>query len=286
MIKKIKKDIMNRFKNDQKRLDHILGVNELMLELSSIYGVSLEKASIAALFHDYTKNDSLEDQKKYLSNYLIKRYKDTPQAYHGFSAAKILEDFYHYDDSEVLTAIKYHVTGRKNMSKLGKILFVSDYSEKNRTHKEAAFVRDLAYQDLDAAYKQAVIGKINHVNQKGQVLDKNQVESLMSVNSNIDLLSVVQGELEDVKVKDLKIFDFEKTNPFYDYFIIATINDRQGQAAVSRLKKAIKNEIRHVEGKTGWILIDANSIIIHLFKEEERTFYGFDQKFLGVKRIK
>ncbi|MBE0700812.1 MAG: ribosome silencing factor [Acholeplasmataceae bacterium] len=93
--------------------------------------------------------------------------------------------------------------------------------------------------------------------------------------------------LQDLKVKDLVAYDFEKTSPFYDYFVIATVNERQGGAAVNHLKKAlVEGEIRHVEGKGGsWVLIDMHDVIVHLFKDEDRKYYNFDQRLLGVKRI-
>ena len=104
----------------------------------------------------------------------------------------------------------------------------------------------------------------------------------------MEKLNKVIQTLEDLKVKDLAVYDFEKSSPFYDYFVIATTNERQGNAAINYVKKALSdNEIKHVEGKGGsWVLIDANDIIIHLFREEDRKFYGFDQRLIGVKRIK
>ena len=74
----------------------------------------------------------------------------------------------------------------------------------------------------------------------------------------MDNLNKIIKALEDLKVKDLKVFDFEKTSPFYDYFVIATTNERQASAAISHLKAAlVADEIRHVEGKGGtWVLID------------------------------
>jgi ribosome-associated protein len=92
--------------------------------------------------------------------------------------------------------------------------------------------------------------------------------------------------LEGLNVKELVVYDFEKSSPFYDYFIICTTNERQASAAINQLKKALEDDIRHVEGKDGgWVLIDANDVIVHLFKPEERTYYGFDQRLLGIKRV-
>lgn len=94
--------------------------------------------------------------------------------------------------------------------------------------------------------------------------------------------------LEDLKVKDLAVYDFEKTSPFYDYFVIATVNERQGNAATNYLKKALlAEEIKHIEGKGGtWTLVDCHDVIIHLFREDDRKYYGFDQRLIGIKRIK
>ncbi len=102
------------------------------------------------------------------------------------------------------------------------------------------------------------------------------------------LLSKIIETLEDLKVKDLKAYDFEKTSPFYDYFVIATVNERQGTAAVNRLKKEVgEKELRHIEGKGGtWVLIDCNSVVVHLFSEEEREYFGFDKRLIDIKRVK
>lgn len=104
----------------------------------------------------------------------------------------------------------------------------------------------------------------------------------------MEKLNKIVQILEDLKVKDLAVYDFEKTSPFYDYFVIATTNERQGNAAVNYLKKGLNPEdIKHVEGKGGnWVLIDLTDVIVHLFREEDRKFYGFDQRLLGVKRVK
>lgn len=94
----------------------------------------------------------------------------------------------------------------------------------------------------------------------------------------------VVNVLEEVKAKDIKIYDFDKTSPFYDYFIIATVNERQANAAANNLKQAFKDDILNIEGKSsGWVLVDLNDVIVHLFQAEEREFYGLDKMLYGLQ---
>lgn len=104
----------------------------------------------------------------------------------------------------------------------------------------------------------------------------------------MEKLNKIIQALEDLKVKDLKAYDFDKTSPFYDYFVIATTNERQANAAINHIKKALlADDVKHIEGKGGtWVLIDCGDVIVHLFQEDDRRFYGFDQRLLGIKRVK
>ena len=63
-----------------------------------------------------------------------------------------LKEKYGIDDIEVLNAIKYHTTGHKDMTKLEKVVFVSDYIEKI-TRKEQVMIetRKIAFKSLDQA---------------------------------------------------------------------------------------------------------------------------------------
>ena len=100
-------------------------------------------------------------------------------------------------------------------------------------------------------------------------------------------LKKIVDTLEDLNVKELKVFDFEQSSPFYTYFVIATVNERQGNAAVNHLKQNLSSEeIKHVEGKGGsWVLVDCGDVIVHLFSEDLRKYYGFDQRLMDVKLV-
>ena len=74
------------------RLNHTLGVYETAIKLAKHYKLDVEKVAIASLFHDYAKNDSIEDTKAILDPKIIEKYKAFPVMYHALSAAKQLEE--------------------------------------------------------------------------------------------------------------------------------------------------------------------------------------------------
>lgn len=92
--------------------------------------------------------------------------------------------------------------------------------------------------------------------------------------------------LEKVNATNIKVFDFERKSPFFDYVIIATVNARQSVAAVNYLKEQNLLNTDRVEGRnTGWTLIDTGNVIIHLFDAENRKYYNFDERLLGIKEF-
>lgn len=93
--------------------------------------------------------------------------------------------------------------------------------------------------------------------------------------------------LEQVNVTNLKVYDYENKSPFFDYVIIATATDRQSNAAIGYMKQNNLVDLNRVEGRnnSGWVLIDAGDIIIHLFTEEQRKYYNFDERLIGIKQI-
>ncbi|MDY0211019.1 MAG: ribosome silencing factor [Acholeplasma sp.] len=102
----------------------------------------------------------------------------------------------------------------------------------------------------------------------------------------MNLLEITLKTIELVKPTDVRVYDMEKSSPFYDYVVVATANERQANALISYLKEALPNQIKGIEGKTGgWLLIDLKDVIVHIFSSEQREFYGFDKRLMGLKRL-
>ena len=60
-------------------------------------------------------------------------------------------EHYGITDDSILSAIRYHTTGREEMTPLEKILYLADKLEPARDYSDLAELRALALKDLDAA---------------------------------------------------------------------------------------------------------------------------------------
>ena len=135
----------------ERRFKHVLGVEEMAIALAEKYGCSPEKASIAALTHDYAKERP--DDEFIL---VIKRdgYDTALLDYgnaiwHGVVGASFVERELSITDEEILHAIRVHTTGAAKMSLLDNIIYVADYIEPGRVFPGVKEARERALIDLD-----------------------------------------------------------------------------------------------------------------------------------------
>lgn len=144
---KIKKAIqLIEEKLPTKRYKHSLRVAETAKHLAEIHDGDIEKAELAGVLHDYAKYDDLGKM------YQIVRKHDLDsdllsygsEILHGPVCAVIMKEKYGIEDEEVLAAIMYHTTGRAQMTKTEKIVFIADYIEPKRTIPGVEEIRKMA----------------------------------------------------------------------------------------------------------------------------------------------
>ena len=96
------------------------------------------------------------------------------------------------------------------------------------------------------------------------------------------MLELIIKALSDKKGEDITAIDVSKSSPICDYFILCSAsNDRQmislANAIDEELSKSNYN-IKKIEGKgSKWVIVDASSIIIHIFAKEERENYNLEK---------
>lgn len=144
----------NKLKEDigVKRFEHSLRVMETSIELAKRYHCSVEKAAVAGLLHDCGKLKGEINLLKLSSDFgiiLDSMTKNNNELIHSVLGAAIAEREYGISDEEILNAIRYHTTGRENMSLLEKIVYVADMIEPGRKFQGVDKLRELALEDLD-----------------------------------------------------------------------------------------------------------------------------------------
>lgn len=89
--------------------------------------------------------------------------------------------------------------------------------------------------------------------------------------------------LEEKKGEDILLLDIRDVTTISDYFVICSAtSDRMLDALTDAVQRGVRNEhhVRpRVEGdpKTGWMLVDYGSVVVHLFAPDRREFYRLEE---------
>jgi ribosome-associated protein len=97
------------------------------------------------------------------------------------------------------------------------------------------------------------------------------------------LQKAATAALEDIKAREVRVFDVAHLTSMFDRVIIASADSaRQLKALASRVQeraKAVGGRVYGVEGEDGgeWVLIDLGDIIVHIMQPAVRTHYNLEE---------
>ena len=97
------------------------------------------------------------------------------------------------------------------------------------------------------------------------------------------LQQVAVAALEDIKARDIAVFDVRHQTSLYDSMIIASADsNRQVKALANHVREKVKEaggEILGVEGEDGgeWVLVDAGDIVVHVMQPAVREYYNLEE---------
>lgn len=98
------------------------------------------------------------------------------------------------------------------------------------------------------------------------------------------LLKTVYNALDDLRLKDIRIYDFQDASPYFDFQIVASAsNERQVHASIDKISQILPKEIPlKVEGKSEnrWLLFDLGDILVHVMHQETREYYQIEKLFV------
>ena len=172
-FRKIQKKLCKKL--DDRRYQHTLGVMYTCAALAMAHGQDMQKAQLAGLLHDCAK--CIPNQKKLK---LCKKHKipvtalekKSPYLLHAKLGAYFARKKYGVEDKEILSAIRCHTTGKREMSALEQIIYIADYIEPMRNialHLDE--IRCLAFQDLDQCTYRILADTLEYLEQSPKEID-------------------------------------------------------------------------------------------------------------------
>jgi nicotinate-nucleotide adenylyltransferase len=136
---------------DLERFKHSISVANLCYNIALGNHMDEDKAFIAGLLHDCGKDVEQMVTNELMHRYFIDDCVLLPFAYHQFVGSFLAEREFGIKDSDILNAIRYHCTGRSDMSKLEKIIYASDKTDPLRGYDSEKFIADCE-KDIDSGF--------------------------------------------------------------------------------------------------------------------------------------
>ena len=105
----------------------------------------------------------------------------------------------------------------------------------------------------------------------------------MSEISSKEVALAVAKALDEKKGDNIKIIEIDKISTLADYFVIADgANSPQVEALVDNVQEQLfqlGRSPKRVEGikNCGWILLDYEDVVIHVFSKQDRLFYDLER---------
>ncbi|MCH5272128.1 MAG: nicotinate-nucleotide adenylyltransferase [Lachnospiraceae bacterium] len=167
----------------RRRYLHSVAVAHLSAAYAASLGLNTEKALIAGILHDCAKAHTDEElllECDRLSIPVTEVERRNGFLLHAKLGAYYAKNNYFITDEEIISAIRYHTTGRPGMTEYEKIVFLADYLEPFRTQSTTPVlneIRKTAFADLDNAVYYALANTVNYLTKAGREIDKITVET-------------------------------------------------------------------------------------------------------------
>ncbi len=173
-LRKLRKSMKKEL--SPKRYEHTLAVAYTAATLAMVHGADAEQALIAGMLHDCAK--CLPEQRlialcKKHNLYITKVERENASALlHAKVGSFLAHEKYGIREEEILNAIKYHTTGRPQMSDMEKILYIADYIEPGRKPvPQLTEIRQAAYRSLDEALLMILDNTLAYLEKSGNHID-------------------------------------------------------------------------------------------------------------------
>ena len=182
-IEEYKKLLKSRL--NEKRYYHSLCVADEALRLAKKYGANTQKAYIAGLLHDITKNATAQEHLHIFESFgimLNSVEQNAEKLWHAISGAAYVEHYLGITDIEIIDAIRYHTTARADMTTLDKVLYLADFTSSDRDYDDVNIMRELVDISMEKALSYALSYSIKDLVENGRAL---HIDTILAYNENV-----------------------------------------------------------------------------------------------------
>lgn len=161
------------------RFQHSLNVAESARYLAEKYDADPDKAYTAGLLHDVMKNSSDEEQLGVLNEAGIELSpveRANKKLWHAMSGAAYIRFVMGIDDWDVIRAVRYHTTGRAEMTPIETTVYLADYISAERNYEGVNDMRRLCEISSDMAIIYALQFGIPDLVKNGRVVHPDSVD--------------------------------------------------------------------------------------------------------------
>ena len=170
----------------EKRFKHSEGVVKRAIEYAKVYNVDIETVKLVAISHDIAKELSEEEIEKYIKEYNIEIdevEKRNNNLLHAKIGSFICKNKYGFTQ-DMVNAVRFHTTGRENMTILEKVIYLADATEENRKYCSSFYV-DLIKKDIDDGMFEVAKWVINSLLERNMVIHLDTIKCYNFYNNKL-----------------------------------------------------------------------------------------------------
>lgn len=127
------------------RFHHSMCVAKKARELAVKHGLNADKAYLAGILHDITKEMPKDEQIRIIEQYdrrLTPVERGNHRVFHQMSGAVYVKNILKIEDEEIVNGIRYHTTGHENMTEFEMLIYLADFTSEDRDYPDVEIMRE------------------------------------------------------------------------------------------------------------------------------------------------
>lgn len=186
-----------REKLDDYRYYHSLCVADEAFRLAKLYSENTNDAYLAGLLHDITKNCSKDEHLHIFNEFdiiLSNIEKASGKLWHSISGSLYVKNILKIDNDNIVSAIRYHTTGKSGMTLFEKLIYLADFTSADRDYPDVSVIRSLVDKSIDDAMLYSLKYTINDLISKGKTVHPDTLDAYNEI-----IIKITENECETRK---------------------------------------------------------------------------------------